>query len=332
MEKARTERLAQITVMNALLCLFVVMIHLTYAPLSDLIPKSLPHILLFSVNKLLGFCVPAFIFLSGFKLFKSYEKRPLEIRSFYMRRLKKIVLPYFFAVIIYIFYFGAKGWLSESMLSYLLLGTISAHFYYIVVLVQLYLLFPLIFRLFDRHSHTIFTVSYMTTLFCSLFLQNGYWDRFFGLYIFYFVFGMFWAKYDLYDKIKKKLSKLPIIFTVILVFHILFLYLSEYSDFQYWLFPVVNMIYIMLAIMLLYVVSEDFLKCSTRVMTASRLLGRCSYSVYLYHLLLIFILKYDILPHLRLSVKWEFFITSAIVYGLIFLYCKGLSYAKKEKK
>ena len=326
------KKLAQITVMNALLCIFVVMIHLTFAPLSMLIPKSAPHIFIFAVNKFFCFCVPAFIFLSGFKLFKSYEKRPLALKPFLKRRLKKIVFPYFASVLVYIFYFGVKGWLLESLFSYLILGTISAHFYYIVVLVQLYLLFPLVFRLFESHSHTAFLLSFFITLFCAIFLQNGYWDRFFGLYIFYFVFGMFWAKYGLYRNFKKNILKISLAYVTILIFHLCRLYLSEFTGKTYGAFPVFNMIYTILAIIALYTISEDFLKYSGKVMTASNLLGECSYSIYLYHPLIIYILKYDILPRYRLSVKWDFFWTTAVVYGLIAVYCIIIYLSKKEKK
>ncbi|MCR4719319.1 MAG: acyltransferase [Firmicutes bacterium] len=328
----KTRKLPQITVMNAALCLFVVFIHITFAPLSELIPKSVPHILIFAVNKSLGFCVPAFIFLSGFKLFKSYEERPLDIKRFFDRRFKKIVIPYFFAVLIYIFYFGTKGWLEGGFFKMLILGTVSAHFYYIVVLVQLYLLFPLVFRLFEKHSRTTFAVSLLLTLFCVIFLQTGYWDRFFGTYIFYFVLGMYWAKCDLYARLKEKLPKICIVYVLILIYHIFRLYLSECAGRIYEMFPVINMIYIVFAIIVFYAASEEVLRYSPRIMYLSRLIGKCSYSIYLYHLLVIFVLKYDILPHFGLSVKREFFVTTATVYALIAVYCLTVHFAGRKKE
>jgi peptidoglycan/LPS O-acetylase OafA/YrhL len=330
-EDIKVKKLPQITVMNAVLCIFVVFIHLTFVPLSELIQKSTPHILLFAVYKSLCFCVPAFIFLSGFKLFKSYEERPLVIKQFFSRRFKKIVIPYFFAVLIYICYFGEKGWLEDGFWKSLILGTASAHFYYIVVLVQLYLLFPLIFRLFEKHSHTAFAVSLLVTLFCVIFLQTGYWDRFFGTYIFYFAFGMFWAKYDLYARIKEKIPKICIAYIVILIFHIFRLYMAEYGEYSYEMFPVLNMIYIILAIILLYAVSEEFLRYSSGIMRLSGLLGRCSYSIYLYHLLLISVLKYEILPHFNFSIKGEFLVTTAYIYTLIAIYCIIIRFAGRKR-
>lgn len=326
-----TKILPQITVMNALLCLFVVMIHLTFAPLSELTAKSFPHIAIFALNKGLCFCVPAFIFLSGFKLFASYTENPLNVNCFLKRRFKKIVIPYFIAVLIYIIYFGAKGWLEDGLFKLMFLGTVSAHFYYIVVLVQLYLLFPLIFRLFARHSRYMLIICAGITLFCIIFLQFGFWDRFFGTYIFYFVFGMFWAKYNLYKKLRKSILKISVICMILLFIHIFKLYMLEYGGWKYMAFPIINIIYVVFAIIIMYGVSEEFLKKSSKIVAISKLLSRYSYSIYLYHCLGIFILKYDILPKCALSAKGRFFVTSAVIYSLIAVLC-GYSYFLKRRK
>ena len=318
--------------MNALLCLFVVMIHLTFAPLSELIQKSFPHIAIFVLNKTLGFCVPTFIFLSGFKLFKSYEKRPLNTKSFLKRRFNKIAVPYFIAVLIYMIYFGSKGWLEDGIFKSVFLGTVSAHFYYIVILLQLYLLFPILFRLFKRHSRTTFLCSAIITLFCVIFLQSGYWDRFFGTYIFYFVFGMFWAKYDLYEKIRGYMRIIAIAYAVLLIFHLTFLYLSNHSGIAYSAYPVINMLYVIFAMIMLYAVSYDFLQKISVVMALSGILGKYTYTIYLYHCLVIFILKYDILSRYNLSVKGNFFITTILVYLIIATLCAVSHFSKRSKE
>lgn len=322
--------LPQITIMNAVLCLFVVMIHLTFAPIAELNVNSLPHIMMFSINKWLCFCVPAFIFLSGFKLFESYKSRPFYAKPFLVRRLKKIVLPYMIAVLIYMIYFGEKGWLEDGLFKSVFLGTVSAHFYYIVVLVQLYLLFPIILKLFKYRSRLTLFISLGITLFCLIFLSFGFWDRFFGTYVFYFVFGMFWAKYDLYRKFRKHLKPITITYFALLIWHILKLYLSTYSDWGYRLFPVINAVYVVFAIILLYAVSEEFLKNSRFIVGISSLLSNHSYSIYLYHCLAIFILKYDVLPKFSLSVKWNFFFTTLLLYSGIFLLCAG-SYLSRRR-
>ena len=91
--------------MNSFLCLCVVMIHLTSAPLGALEVGSFLHMLIFAVNKLLCFSVPAFIFLSGLKLYASYHDKQIDLKRFYIGRVKKIIVPYIISVIIYFLYF-----------------------------------------------------------------------------------------------------------------------------------------------------------------------------------------------------------------------------------
>lgn len=132
-----------ITLMNMLLCFCVVAIHLTSIPLSQLAPDSFAYILVFAANKVLCFSVPAFIFLSGFKLYSGYGNRKMNLGKFYLRRVTKIVIPYVIAVLVFFVYFYAKKWVvAASLPEYIFLGTLVAHFYYVVIAVQLYVLFP----------------------------------------------------------------------------------------------------------------------------------------------------------------------------------------------
>lgn len=73
-----------ITLMNMLLCFCVVAIHLTSIPLSQLAPDSFAYILVFAANKVMCFSVPAFIFLSGFKLYSGYGNRKMNLGKFYL--------------------------------------------------------------------------------------------------------------------------------------------------------------------------------------------------------------------------------------------------------
>lgn len=321
MASDNAKNLPQITVINALLCLFVVMIHLTYTPLLELEKGESMHITLFAINKALTFCVPTFIFLSGFKLYLSYRDRPLKLKPYFKRRFDKIVIPYIISALLYLHYFDLKGWVDDTLFNCLFLGTISAHFYYIIVSVQLYLLFPLIFKLFVKHSHTTTYLCAIITFFCTIFLQTGYWDRFFGMYLFYFVFGMFWAKYDLYDKIKKAV---PVIFLICLplaAYHIYRLYMFDYFEKTYRLYPFFNMIYVFFAIILIYCASQKFLIKSRAVVGASKVISKSSYFIYLYHCILIYALTYDVLPEYELLPEEAFYVTAEVTYLIIIVYC-----------
>lgn len=310
----------EITIMNAFLCLCVIMIHITSAPITEFVCGTFWHTVIFIVNKLLCFSVPAFIFLSGFKLQNKYKDTKVNIKKFYLGRLKSIVIPYIISVIVYFLYFFSKQWvLLSSLPEYVFLGTLAAHFYYIVIAVQLYLLFPLIKWLFDKFPKTVLALSLICIILCLELFTFTYNDRFFGTYIFYFVFGMAFAKYDFLRQSKKLLITCSIAFVALAVFHMYRIYNSVYVGTPYSLVNIVNIIYVAAAIVMLYGVFT-FLAKIPLVHNISRSLGKVSYNVYLYHILVISILQYDVFVTADFLPKDKFLITFAVVYGLTFLY------------
>lgn len=106
------------------------------------------------------FCVPAFIFLSGFVLFYNYFDRPLTVsglRTFYGKRLKGLILPYVLVSLGYELVkhmLNHRAWDPAAMLrlfgEHLLAGNAYPHLYYILITIQLYLLFPLLLLLFRK--------------------------------------------------------------------------------------------------------------------------------------------------------------------------------------
>ena len=154
-----------ITLMNALLCLCVITIHLTSNPVVELLPFSVPHILIFAVNKILVFAVPGFLFLSGLKLYSQYGSRDFDVKQFYLRRFQKIAIPYGISMVAYFIYYYGKNWVSLHLFPvYLLLGTMVSHFYYIIIALQLYLLFPLLKKAVNRCPLATVSLSLVSTI------------------------------------------------------------------------------------------------------------------------------------------------------------------------
>ena len=79
-------KLKEINLMNVILCFSVVMIHLTSSPLAVLRKDSILYLIIFIINKGLCFCVPAFIFLSGFKLYSKYKEEKIDVKKFFARK------------------------------------------------------------------------------------------------------------------------------------------------------------------------------------------------------------------------------------------------------
>ncbi|WP_019914383.1 acyltransferase [Paenibacillus sp. HW567] len=148
------ERIPQLDIFRAIAIFAVIAIHATSRTLSETLDTSMFHPFLF-INKFSQFAVPSFVFLSGFVLFYNYIDRPLSgktLGKFYSKRMLYILVPY---VVFSILYFILKmtsghtwGMPAEEMArklgKYLLTGTAYTHLYYIIIIIQFYVLFPLI--------------------------------------------------------------------------------------------------------------------------------------------------------------------------------------------
>ncbi|MFC3750338.1 acyltransferase [Paenibacillus sp. GCM10012306] len=148
------ERIPQLDIFRAIAIFAVLAIHATSRTLAETLGTSMFHPFLF-INKFSQFAVPSFVFLSGFVLFYNYIDRPLSgktLGKFYSRRLIYIVVPY---VIFSLMYFALKmtaghTWslppmeLASKLGKYLLTGTAYTHLYYVIIIIQFYVLFPLI--------------------------------------------------------------------------------------------------------------------------------------------------------------------------------------------
>lgn len=210
MSAPRTRR-AEISLCNILFCLLVVWIHVSSAPVSTLEPLSWQYALVYFPWKLAAFVVQGFLFLSALKLFM----RPMEefsYRRFFRSRLCRIVLPYLIWVCVYYIYFVARGYFPfrvGDLLRYMVVGDLSAHFYFIVVIVQFYLLMPLWRAMVKRVDGTVaMLMALLISLLIGQYLPNmvalfapdyyfAYTDRVFPTYLIWWVAGCYaGAKYN----------------------------------------------------------------------------------------------------------------------------------------
>ncbi|QHW33388.1 acyltransferase [Paenibacillus rhizovicinus] len=153
------ERVPELEMLRGIAILGVLMVHSTSKAVVE-VPNSILRGFYIFLNTFSLFCVPAFVFLSGFVLFYNYFERPLTlftIRTFYRKRLRQLVLPYLFVSLGYELVMHAlnhRAWQPAGMLrqfgEHLLTGKSYAHLYYILITIQLYVLFPLLLLLFRK--------------------------------------------------------------------------------------------------------------------------------------------------------------------------------------
>lgn len=117
--------------------------HYAYAPGVGLADGVMLGIWLIAAK----FAVPMFIFITGLVLFYNYPEG-VSYGPFLLKRCKDIVLPYLLWSLLYAILFGEErslGWAQVTQIVHdWLTGKASYHLWYVVMVIQLYICFPLI--------------------------------------------------------------------------------------------------------------------------------------------------------------------------------------------
>ena len=119
---------------------------------------------LVTYDQLLRFCVPLFIALSGFGLAAKYSSSHLDLKDFYTRRVAKLLPQYlFFAVVLYIFLLLMQPVTGEivhyNFFQAIFLGRADYHLYFVPLVFQFYILFPLFFWMTRKNIWVMLLVS-----------------------------------------------------------------------------------------------------------------------------------------------------------------------------
>ena len=137
-------RYPEISFLSVLFCLMVVFIHASAQAVTQLPKYSTGYVAVFPVWRICGCAVTGFIFLSGLK-FSLNHGTSFNYPKFLKRRLSSILLPYLIYSAFYYIY-GVIDSGEPFVLPDLIIGTLTGdcagHLYFIVALVQFYLLAP----------------------------------------------------------------------------------------------------------------------------------------------------------------------------------------------
>lgn len=197
-------KLLELDIVRALAILAVVLIHGTSSATVEPTEGSASQIMFYILNVGSSFAVPLFIMLSGIVLFYSYEGRwnAKTAMVFYRKRAVSLVIPYFIWAL---FYFVFNHYINTGKLeldwsvfvSKLGWAEWSYHSYFMLIIFQMYLLFPLFMTLVDRTS---WFRKWMIP--CGLLIQEGFYvyrhwfsegipntDRIAPTYMAYFLIG-----------------------------------------------------------------------------------------------------------------------------------------------
>lgn len=303
--KSKLKR-TELSIMNVILCFFVIFIHVSSQTITTADRSSPKFMLIYIIWRLCSCAVAGFVFLAGLKLSLGLEK-PFSYPKYLLGRAKRVILPYIVSAAIYAIYISYKGYDSytpKSFLYQLSTGTLTAHFYFVIMIVQFYLTAPLWRWLLKRLDSGIKAAIF---LICSYFfsqifgqyladlivifrpeLSFPYCDRIFTTYLFWWSGGLIAGRYyeGLLSELKKSFIPSLVLFIFTGAIDSILAYIGTVRGYYIFRLELTHDFYILAAILFLLALSE---RLSASRLTASILpLDSVSYSVYLYHPLLLY--------------------------------------------
>lgn len=178
---ALRRRIGELDILRAVAAFAVVMIHVTASPLATLPTPTRSFFVYSLINQWSRFSIPAFVLITGIVLFYAYGRRDdFSAREFFTRRLQAIAIPYLVWTVFYMIWRtrieGTWPQFTQNLAWSVVKGNAMYQLYFIVLIFQYYLLFPLI-RPIGRSRWLGVAVA------AALLLQLALmWDTYYGLF------------------------------------------------------------------------------------------------------------------------------------------------------
>lgn len=323
--------ISEIHLLRALACLMILMIHVTgYFYYTNGEEHTSFSLLLNQVSRV-GTLL--FMMISGFLLFYQAKTKGFNTAYFLRSRITKVLIPFLFWTLFYLYLshqtiFSIEwGW--DFLYATLFLGKGFYHLWFMVVLIQFYILFPLMQRLIKQTRDWIITmgISLGIQLFFILELRDPTlivpptvaWDKAYLFnWIFYFILGGFFAQH--WEKIRdwaQRNEKLFLFLLVVLLGEALWSLSREGVLSELRLFALISTPLTLLAIISLY----PRVKKWDKLLSTFNFIGKYSMGIYIIHPFLLFFSSY--LP----NIFWEssmLLVTFLFYLVLSILLLKGL--------
>ena len=347
MEKRKTE----ITMTSIIFMLLVIFIHASSDAVKSYPVESVAFAIVNSLNRLASFVVQGFIFLSGLRAFLNY-KEDFSLGRYYLSRLLRVALPYFVIYNVFYIYMSLTHMIDPSVSHYfenLFTGGLVGHLYFVIIILQFYLLIPLWRWMYKKVSAMIaIPVSLVITVISKVAVPELYrltFQREFPYesivllsYLFYFVLGVYAAKY--YRQFFEYLKKRKILITVSWIICGGITCLLLYAIRRNWYYPQwaenMHVLYCAVAIMFFFSVGISLSGAGLSQSGFINLTDRSSYLVYLIHPVFIFII--DSLMAgiesvtLRLVIRLVFTVVLSVSVCVLYTFLKELVLKKRKKR
>lgn len=327
-------KITEISVFEFFMCMFVILIHLLSEGV-DAFPKwSFPSILFSSLTRLATFAVPGFVFTSGLKLFYKYgDRKHFPYPKFLWDRAIKIVIPYCIVVVIYylVFSWGMDlydfSW--DQLWYFLITGNVSAQFYFVILILQFYLLMP-IWIYFSRTRNKAFggfliVFTFILTVLCRMYFPfaEGI-HKVFPSYLIFWILGMYAGlHYEGFEAfIKQNKLMIYIGWLVLAIIHCALSYMEHAGLIYYEIAPLIVVLFCLFAIFGFYSYARELTESLERngkgLLTS---ISQASYDIYLLHCLVIVFMNWMMTKMEMDDILKRFFINFAVTYLVSIIFC-----------
>ncbi|WP_440109515.1 acyltransferase [Paenibacillus sp. QZ-Y1] len=340
----RPRRIEYLDLYRAFAIMAVVAIHATSTAVAHYPKHTLHHDFYYFWNSFLQFAVPAFLFLSSLVLFYNYSSKVKEkgwMPAFYKKRLFYVFVPYLAWSLIY---FTIKQLLTgkeplEHAIPFakqLLTGTAHTHLYFFLIILQFYVVFPLLLsltrhRLFNRYLPLFFIAA--QAIFYALHLQFHF-ERMGSLlpsYLIVIGFGA-WIGLNFDPALKKLYTYRYVLIAALLSGGAIFIYGNAYVKstfaespvFTYTLLFLFRNLFTLSACLLLLIVCERIGSWNkNRNLRATRMLdslGTVAFGIFLIHPLVLLFwrreLSVELAPHFSIGIILSYIVAILLSWAM----------------
>ena len=349
------ERKTELSVMNVFFSLLVIFIHTSAVPVTTLAKPSWQLAAVFTPWKLASFVVYGFLFIGGIR----FALHPPEpgiggTLGFYRKKLVRILIPYIIWVTVYYLWLVVFSDVEFSLVKLagcIFTGMAASHFYFVIIILQFFILAPVFRRFKPSNAAFVLPILLLLTLIFESSLpdllgrvglrDNFMWagpfrnDRVFTSYLFYWAAGVYSG--FAYDKAKDYVSKyragITVLWVAVSAAEVFFNYRTHaYAD---W-FPMIQLLHHLFIIVSILFSFTWALKIKDLAFFRTKffvLQDRCSFSVFLSHLLVMNTFDHFAEIWWDLSILKAYLLRIAVTYTVTIACCMTVAlFSGKIKK